>query len=49
MLNFLKKIFVFRLGQSSAKGAARIFGFRRLGTIIGLVGGYQALKRRRHG
>ena len=48
MLNFLKKLFVFRLGQTSARGAARMVGLGRLGMIIGLIGGYRALKRHRH-
>jgi hypothetical protein len=48
MLNFLRQLLVFRLGQKSAKGAARLLGFRKLGLIIGLVGGYRALKRQRH-
>jgi hypothetical protein len=48
MLNFLKKLFVFRLGQTSARGAARMVGLGRLGLVIGLIGGYRALKRHRH-
>jgi hypothetical protein len=48
MLNFLKSLFVFRLGQTSARGAARMVGLGRLGLVIGLVGGYRALKRHRH-
>ena len=48
MLNFLKQLFVFRLGQTSARGAARMVGLGRLGLIIGLIGGYRALKRHRH-
>ena len=48
MLNFLKQLFVFRLGQTSARGAARMIGLGRLGLIIGLIGGYRALKRHRH-
>jgi hypothetical protein len=48
MLNFLKQLFVFRLGQTSARGAARLVGLRRLGMLIGLVGGGRAVKRHRH-
>jgi hypothetical protein len=48
MLNFLKNLFVFRVGQKSARGVARVLGFGRLGLLIGLVGGYRALKRHRH-
>jgi hypothetical protein len=47
MLNFLKSLFVFRLGQTSARGAARLIGLGRLGMLIGLVGGWRALKRHR--
>lgn len=48
MLRFLKSLLVFRLGQKSAKGAARLLGFGRLGLVIGLVGGWRAMKRQRH-
>lgn len=48
LLNFLKKLFVFRLGQTSARGAARMVGLGRLGLVIGLIGGWRALKRHRH-
>ena len=48
MLNFLKQLLVFRLGQKSAKGTARLLGFGKLGLLIGLVGGYRAVKRHRH-
>jgi hypothetical protein len=47
MLNFLKSLFVFRLGQTSARGAARMVGLGRLGLVIGLIGGYRAWKRSR--
>jgi len=48
MLKFLKSLFVFRLGQTSARGAARLVGLGRLGMLIGLVGGWRAMKRQRH-
>jgi hypothetical protein len=48
MLNFLKSLFVFRLGQTSARGAARMVGLGRLGLVIGLIGGWRALKQHRH-
>lgn len=48
MLNFIKQLLVFRLGQTSAKGAARMVGLGRLGMVIGLIGGWKALKRHRH-
>jgi hypothetical protein len=48
MLNFLKSLLVFRIGQKSARGAAHLLGFKRLGLLIGLVGGYRAIKRHKH-
>ena len=48
MLKLLKSLLVFRLGQKSARGAARLLGFGRLGLLIGLVGGWRAMKRQRH-
>jgi hypothetical protein len=48
MLRFLKSLLVFRIGQKSARGAARLLGFGRLGLVIGLVGGWRAMKRQRH-
>lgn len=48
MLNFLKSLLVFRVGQTSARGAARMLGLRRLALVIGLVGGWRALKQHRH-
>jgi hypothetical protein len=48
MLNFLKGLLVFRLGQTSARGAARLIGLRKLGLVIGLIGGWRALKQHRH-
>ena len=47
MLKFLKSLLVFSLGQKSARGAARLLGFGRLGMLIGLVGGWRAMKRQR--
>ena len=48
MWNFIKQLLVFRLGQKSARGVARTIGFGKLGMIIGLIGGYRALRRQRH-
>jgi hypothetical protein len=48
MLKMLKQLLAFRVGQTSAKTAARMLGFRRLNLLIGLVGGYRALKHQRH-
>jgi hypothetical protein len=48
MLNFVKRLIAFRLGQTSARGAARLLGFGRLAAIAGLIGGVRAMKRNRH-
>jgi hypothetical protein len=48
MLNFLKSLLVFRVAQKSSRGAAKLLGFGRLGLLIGLVGGWRAMKRHRH-
>ncbi|MBV9477205.1 MAG: hypothetical protein JO315_14110 [Acidobacteria bacterium] len=45
MLQFIKKLLVFRLGQKSAKGAAHMLGLKRLGLVIGLIGGWRAVHR----
>jgi hypothetical protein len=42
MLNFIKRLLAFRLGQTSARGAARMLGFGRLAMVAGLVGGWRA-------
>ena len=47
MLNFLKSLLVFRVGQTSARGAARMFGLGKLAMLIGLAGGWRALRRHR--
>ena len=48
MWRFLKSLLVFRVGQTSARGTARLLGFGRLGLLIGLVGGWRAVKHHRH-
>lgn len=48
MWNFIKKLFIFRVGQTSARGAARMVGLGRLGLVIGLIGGWRAIRRHRH-
>ena len=49
MWNFIKQLLVFRMGQKSARGTARMIGFKKLGMVIGLIGGWKALKHhRRH-
>lgn len=48
MWNFLKKLFVFRMGQTTARGTARLLGFGKFGLILGLIGGWRSLRRHRH-
>jgi hypothetical protein len=48
MWNFIKQMLVFRMGQKSARGTARLIGFGRLGSVLGLIGGYRAWRRYRH-
>lgn len=45
MLNFIKRLIAFRLGQTAARGAARILGFGRLAMIAGVIGGIKAMRR----
>ena len=48
MWRFLKKMLLFRVGQKSARGAAKLLGFGRLGLVLGLIGGWRAVRRHRH-
>jgi phenylalanyl-tRNA synthetase alpha subunit len=45
MWNFLKSIFMFRVGQKTYRGMARGVGLSRLAMIAGLVGGYRYMRR----
>lgn len=49
MLNLLKQLLLFRTTQTSTRGLARLLGFGRLATIVGLVAGIRALRsHKRH-
>jgi hypothetical protein len=48
MWRFLKQLLIFKIGQKSARGTARVLGFGRFGTILGLIGGWRAVIRHRH-
>ena len=48
MWRFLKQLLVFRVGQKTARGTARMLGFGKLGMVLGLIGGFRAMKRHRH-
>ena len=45
MLNFLKKLLMFRVGQKATRGVARSIGLGRIATILGLIGGYKHMRR----
>jgi hypothetical protein len=48
MLNFIKRVVAFRLGQTSARGAVRMLGFGRLAMLAGIIGGVRAWQRSRN-
>jgi hypothetical protein len=48
MWRTLKKLLLFRLGQKTTRGAARVLGFGKLGLILGLIGGWRTMRRHRH-
>ncbi len=43
MNNLLKQILTFRLAQTSARGAMRMFGFGKVAAVVGIVSGARAL------
>ena len=45
MMNFLKRLFFFRVGQTTSRSMARAVGLGRLGMIIGILGGLRAMRR----
>lgn len=48
MWRLIKQLLAFKIGQKSAKGAARMLGFGKIGAVLGLIGGFRAMKRHRH-
>ena len=48
MWRFLKNLLWFKLGQKSTRGAARLLGFGRVRLVLGLIGGWRAMRRHRH-
>jgi hypothetical protein len=48
MWTFLKRLFLFRVGQKTSRGMARAVGLGRLGMIVGLIGGYRYMRRNSH-
>jgi len=48
MWRFLKNLALFRMGQRTARGTARMLGYGKLGLVIGLIGGWRMMRRHRH-
>lgn len=48
MLNFLKGLFFFRVGQNTSRGMARAVGLGRIATIAGLIGGWRYMRRHQY-
>jgi len=48
MWRFLRKLLRFRLAQKASKSTARALGFGRLSLILGLIGGWRAMRRHHH-
>lgn len=48
MWHLVKQLLRFKMGQKTSKSAARMLGFRKLGLLIGLIGGWRAMRRHRH-
>jgi hypothetical protein len=44
MLTLIKRLIKYRVAQKSAKSAARLLGFGRLASLVGLIGGLRALR-----
>ena len=45
MWNVLKQIFLFRVGQNTARGTMRFIGLGRFAALAGLIGGYRYMRR----
>lgn len=48
MWNVLRNLFLFRVGQKTSRGTARMFGLRSLASIIGIVGGVRYMRKHQH-
>ena len=48
MLQVIRKLIFFRLGQKTTKGFAKSLGFKKLSPIVGLVGGFKMMKKHSH-
>jgi hypothetical protein len=45
MLHFLRRLFMFRIGQKTTRGFARSIGLSKIAFLAGLVGGYKNMRR----
>ena len=45
MLRFLKKLFLFRVGQKASRGFARTIGLNSIAAVVGVVGGMKYMRR----
>ena len=45
MLQFLRKLLLFRIGQKTTRGVARSIGLGKIATIAGLIGGYKHMRK----
>ena len=45
MLNFMKKLLLFRIGQKATRGVAHRIGLHGIAGVAGLVGGLKYMRR----
>lgn len=48
MWSLIKRMLVFRVGQSASRSVARLVGLGRFSLLLGLIGGWRAVRRHRH-
>jgi hypothetical protein len=45
MLHFLRKLLMFRVGQTASRGFARTIGLGKIAALAGLIGGIKYMRR----
>lgn len=45
MLRLLKKLLLFRLGQKTSRGFARLIGLDGIARVVGVIGGVRYMRR----
>ena len=45
MLRLMKKLLLFRIGQKTSRGFARVIGLDSLAAIVGIIGGVKYMRR----